>query len=453
MTACEIITTGTELLMGFVVNTHPNYIAPRLGSLGIRITRIVTVGDDREAMADAVSQALRRADLVMVTGGLGPTSDDVTRDVVAELLGRKMHEDCQVLEAIKARFRLRKWRMPKAIAVQAQVPEGAIVLANSHGTAPGLVLEGRWQMADGRIGKKKGGGRPSRSTPQPSTLNPQPLLILLPGPPRELKPMFDNQVMPLLRERGFAEAVECRVFRTVGMGESWVAEIVEPLIRGRRGVEIGYCARPNEVDVRLVTRGPSARATADELEARIRRKLGDIIFGGENDRLEDVVVRELIRRKLKLATAESCTGGLLANRVTNVSGSSEVFLEGVVCYSNEAKVRDACVESATLTAHGAVSEAVARQMAEGIRRRTGADFGTGITGIAGPTGGTEVKPVGLVFIALSGPGGTEVRREVYRFDRETFKFVVTQTALDMLRRALGVGPAGPLSKPVRRWKP
>ena len=265
--------------------------------------------------------------------------------------------------------------------------------------------------------------------------------------------MFDNQVMPLLRERGFAEAVECRVMRTVGMGESWVAEIVEPIIRGRRGVEIGYCARPNEVDVRLVTRGPSARAMADQLEARIRRKLGDIIFGGENDRLEDVVVRELIRQRLKLATAESCTGGLLANRITNVSGSSEVFLEGVVCYSNEAKVRDAGVEAATLTAHGAVSEAVARELAEGVRRRTGADFGIGITGIAGPTGGTEVKPVGLVFIALSGPGGTEVRREIYRFDRETFKFVVTQTALDMLRRALGVGPAGPLSKPVRRWKP
>ncbi len=437
MSTCEIITTGTELLMGFVVNTHPNYIAPRLGSLGIRITRIVTVGDDREAMADAVSQALRRADLVMVTGGLGPTSDDVTRDVVAELLGRKMHEDRQVLEAIKARFRLRKWRMPKAIAVQAQVPEDAMVLPNSHGTAPGLVLESRWQMADGRIGKKNGGRRKAEGGGRPSRSNPQPLLILLPGPPRELKPMFDNQVMPLLRERGFAEAVECRVLRTVGMGESWVAEIVEPLIRGRRGVEIGYCARPNEVDVRLITRGPSARATADELEARIRRKLGGIIFGGENDRLEDVVVRELIRQRQKLATAESCTGGLLANRITNVSGSSEVFLEGVVCYSNEAKVRDAGVEAATLTAHGAVSAEVARELAEGIRRRTGADFGVGITGIAGPTGGTEVKPVGLVFIALSGPGGTEARREIYRFDRETFKFVVTQTALDMVRRALG----------------
>ena len=409
MTTCEVITTGTELLMGFVVNTHPNYIAPRLGSLGIRITRIVTVGDDREAMADAVCQALRRADLVMVTGGLGPTSDDVTRNVVAELLGRKMHEDRLVLEAIKARFRLRKVRMPKAIAVQA---------------------DGRWQNR----GEE---GRRASKPFNPSTLNPQPLLILLPGPPRELKPMFDNQVMPLLRERGFAEAAECRVMRTVGVGESWVAELVEPIIQGKSGVEIGYCARPNEVDVRLVTRGPSARATADELEARIRRKLGDIVFGGENDRLEDVVVRELIRQRLKLATAESCTGGLLANRITNVSGSSEVFLEGVVCYSNEAKVRDAGVEAATLTAHGAVSAEVARELAEGIRRRTGADFGIGITGIAGPTGGTEVKPVGLVFIALAGPGGTEVRREIYRFDRETFKFVVTQTALNMVRRALG----------------
>ena len=441
MTTCEIITTGTELLMGFVVNTHPNFIAPRLGSLGIYITRIVTVGDDRRAMADAVSQALRRADLVMVTGGLGPTSDDVTRDVVAELLGRKMHEDRQVLEAIKARFRLRKWRMPKAIAVQAQVPDGAIVLENSQGTAPGLafsVERGRTDVERQALSvKRKAAGFEQTNAPR-STLHAPRLLILLPGPPRELKPMFDDHVMPLLRERGFAEAAECRVMRTVGVGESWVAEMVEPIIQGKSGVEIGYCARPNEVDVRLVTHGPAARATADKLEKRIRRKLGDIIFGGENDRLEDVVVRELIRQRLKLATAESCTGGLLANRVTNVSGSSEVFLEGVVCYSDKAKKRDVRVKAATLKAHGAVSTEVARELAEGIRRRTGADFGVGITGIAGPTGGTEVKPVGLVFIALSGPRGTEVRREIYRFDRETFKFVVTQTALDMLRRTLWV---------------
>ncbi|MCX6900529.1 MAG: competence/damage-inducible protein A [Verrucomicrobia bacterium] len=422
MNTCELVVTGTELLLGYVVNTHPNYIAPRLGSLGIRVTRIVTVGDDRCAMADAVSQALQRADLVIVTGGLGPTSDDVTRDVVAELLGRKLREDKKVLAKIKARFRARKVRMPKAIAVQAQVPEDALVLPNDHGTAPGLAFECGIRIAECGMTE--------------TAADVQRLLVLLPGPPRELKPMFDNYVMPLLRARGYATPAACRVFRTVGVGESWVAEMVEPLVKGRSDVELGYCARPNEVDVRLITRGSGAVALADELETRVRKRLGDIIFGGENDRLEDVVVRELIRQKRKLATAESCTGGLLASRITNVSGSSEVFTEGIVCYSNEAKMRDAGVKAKTLKAHGAVSRQVARELAEGIRQRAGTDFGVGITGIAGPTGGTAKKPVGLVFMALAGRRATEVRRAVWRYDRETFKFVVTQTALDMLRRAL-----------------
>ncbi|MBI5684207.1 MAG: competence/damage-inducible protein A [Verrucomicrobia bacterium] len=430
MANCEIIATGTELLLGYVVNTHPNYIAPRLGSLGIRVTRIVTVGDDRQAMADAVSQALQRADLVIVTGGLGPTSDDVTRDVVAELLGRRLREDKKVLAKIKVRFRVRRVRMPKAIAVQAQVPEGARVLPNDHGTAPGLAMEAEVEPEE-KVSLLR--------EPLPVKYGVlQRLVVLLPGPPRELQPMFDNHVMPLLRARGYATPAVCRVLRTVGVGESWVAEMVESLVKGRRDVELGYCARPNEVDVRLITRGPGAVKLADELEARMRARLGDIIFGGENDRLEDVVVRELIRWKRTLATAESCTGGLLASRITNVSGSSGVFMEGIVCYSNEAKMRDVGVRAKALKTHGAVSRPVARELAEGIRRRVGTDFGIGITGIAGPTGGTPKKPVGLVFIALAGPRGTEVRRMICRYDREAFKFVATQTALDMVRRALRV---------------
>jgi nicotinamide-nucleotide amidase len=415
MTRCEIIATGTELLLGYVVNTHPNFLAPRLASLGIRVTRIVTVGDDRQTMAEVVSEALQRADIVIITGGLGPTSDDVTRNVVAELLGRKLHRDVAVLRKIKARFRARKARMPKAMAVQAMVPDGALVLPNDHGTAPGLAFE---RGMTEKVADVQG------------------LLVLLPGPPRELKPMFDDHVMPLLRERGYTVPTACRVFRTVGVGESRVAEMVEPLIAGVPDVEIGYCARPNEVDVRLITHGPNAAALADKLEPRIRKRLGDIVFGDENDRLEDVVVRELLRRKRTLATAESCTGGLLASRVTNVSGSSGVFMEGVVCYSNEAKMRDAGVKAKTLKAHGAVSRQVARELAAGVRQRAGTDYGIGITGIAGPTGGTPEKPVGLVFIALAGPRGTTVRRAIYRYDRESFKFVVTQTALDMLKRAL-----------------
>ena len=411
MPTCEIITTGTELLLGAIVNTHPNYLAPKLLALGIRLSRVVTVGDDRPAIKAAVSEAINRAALVIVTGGLGPTSDDHTRDVVADLLGRKLRQDDTILDKIKERFRTRGFTPPAAVAVQAQVPEGAIVLPNDHGTAPGLALDTL---------------HASRST----------LIILLPGPPRELKPMFENHVLPLLRERGFVTPVECRTSRTVGTGESVVAELVEPIIAGQPDVEIGYCARPNEVDVRLMTHGDRAKERADELGARIQEKLGDIVFGGADDRLEQVVVHELVRQRKTLATAESCTGGLLANRITNVSGSSETFLQGIVCYSNDAKQRLVGVKPETLAAQGAVSEPVAHELAEGIRVRAGSDFGVGITGIAGPTGGTPDKPVGLVFIALAGPRGTEVKRAVYKLDRETFKLVVTQTALDMLRRAL-----------------
>lgn len=411
MPTCELITTGTELLLGAIVNTHPNYLAPKLLALGIRVGRVVTVGDDREAIKSAVSDAINRADLIIVTGGLGPTSDDHTRDAVAELLGRKLRQDDAILEKIKGHFRTRGITPPAAVAVQAQVPEGARVLPNDHGTAPGLALDTL---------------HAPRST----------LIVLLPGPPRELRPMFENHVVPLLRERGFVTPVESRLWRTVGTGESVVAERVEPVIAGQPDIEIGYCARPNEVDVRLMAHGPRAKERADELGARIQKELGDIVFGGADDRLEDVVVRELIRQKKTLATAESCTGGLLANRITNVSGSSETFLQGVVCYSNDAKQRLVGVKAETLAAHGAVSEPVARELAEGIRASAGADFGIGITGIAGPTGGTPEKPVGLVFIALAGPRGTKVKRAIYKLDRETFKFVVTQTALDMMRRAL-----------------
>jgi nicotinamide-nucleotide amidase len=407
MATCEIITTGTELLLGAIVNTHPNYLAPKLLELGIRVARVTTVGDERPAIKAAVSEAINRADLVIVTGGLGPTSDDHTREVVAELLNRPLRHDEAIMERIRERFRARNLPVLPAIAVQAQVPEGARVLLNDNGTAPGLALEEQSK-----------------------------LIVLLPGPPRELKPMFENHVVPLLRERGCAQPVECRLWRTVGVGESFVAELVEPIIQGQKDVEIGYCARPNEVDVRLMVRGANARERAEQLGARIHEKLQDIIFGGPNDRLEDAVVRELIRQKKTIATAESCTGGLLASRLTNVSGSSETFIEGVVCYSNEAKQRLVGVRPDTLKSHGAVSEPVARELAEGIRSRAGTDVGVGITGIAGPTGGTREKPVGLVYVALADRRGTEVKRAVYKLDRETFKFVVTQTALDMVRRAL-----------------
>jgi nicotinamide-nucleotide amidase len=285
------------------------------------------------------------------------------------------------------------------------VPQGAHILANRNGTAPGLCLE--------HNGK---------------------LVILLPGPPRELQPMFDEFVIPLLQQRHpAATPLVCRVFKVAGMPESTVEERVAPAMTDCADVELGYCARMGEVEVRIVA---STSSRADTAEKRIRAALGDNIFGVDTERLEDVVVRQLATAGRTIAVAESCTGGLIAHRITNVSGSSAVFLAGHCTYSNEAKVRDLGVNKLTLAQYGAVSEATAREMATGVRQRTGADTGIAVTGIAGPTGGTPDKPVGLVFIALATPQQTVVRRHVLTFDRETFKSYVSQLALDMVRRSL-----------------
>lgn len=401
----ELINTGSELMLGYTVNSHPAWLARRLSSIGIRIARQITVADDRAEMRLSLAESIARSDVVILTGGLGPTADDFTRDVVAELLGRALVRDDAVAAAITDRFNRRNIPMPETVLVQALVPQGARVLANHNGTAPGLCIE-----HDGK------------------------LVILLPGPPRELYPMFDEFVMPLLQERHpAAKPLVCRVFKVAGLPESTVEERVAPAMADCADVELGYCARMGEVEVRIVTTTPSR---ADAAEKRIRAALGNSIFGMDAERLEDVVVRHLAAAGRTIALAESCTGGLIAHRITNVSGSSAVFLAGYATYSNEAKVRDLGVNKLTLAQYGAVSEATAREMATGVRQRTGADFGIGVTGIAGPTGGTADKPVGLVFIALVTEHQTVVRRHVLLFDRETFKFYVSQLALDMVRLTL-----------------
>ena len=260
------------------------------------------------------------------------------------------------------------------------------------------------------------------------------LIFLLPGPPRELKPMFEEFVLPMLRERCGAQAkFDCRTFKVVGLPESIVEEKVAPALAGMRDVELGYCARPGEVEVRIVS---NLKSSADKAEKRIRAALGDYIFGTGEERLEEVVVRELIAARKTIVTAESCTGGMIANRITNVSGSSEVFLNGWVTYSNESKMKQLGVRAESLKKFGAVSEEVVREMAENARARSGADYALSATGIAGPTGGTPGKPVGLVFIGMATPQRTMVQRHTLVFDRETFKFFVSQYALDMVRRDL-----------------
>lgn len=412
----ELINTGSELMLGRVLNSHQRWLCRELADQGWVVTRQVAVPDDADSIRAAVAEALGRADLVIATGGLGPTSDDLTRDQIAALLGRRLVEHAETRENLARYFAARRRTMPARVLIQAQVPEGAIVFPNQHGTAPGLALE-----VPG-----------PRSRPA--------WLILLPGPPRELHPMFREQVLPLLRERlPAAAAFHCLTLHTCGLGESWVEEQLAPILPPflARGLEVGYCARTGEVDVRLVARGPAGEGLLREAEQPVRERLGDHVFGTGDDSLEEVVVTLAGRLQARLALAESCTGGFVAHRLTNVPGASRVFWGGWITYDNTAKEQELGVPRAILESAGAVSEDCARAMAEGARARAGATHALAITGIAGPSGGTPEKPVGTVYIALAVEGSaTRVRRFVNAWDRETFKYVTSQQALDLLRRAL-----------------
>ncbi|MBI3876494.1 MAG: competence/damage-inducible protein A, partial [Verrucomicrobia bacterium] len=379
----ELINTGSELMLGRIVNSHQQWLCRELADRGYVVARQVAVADTAADITAAVREALTRADLIITTGGLGPTSDDITRDEIARLLDRKLTEHAPSLANIERFFTARKRVMPASTRVQALVPEGALVLTNGHGTAPGLAIEVN--------------PNPIRTGRKPSWL------VMLPGPPRELRPMFSDQVVPLLREKfPLTEPYASVTLRTLGLGESYLEERIAPPLQPllKAGVEIGYCARTGDVDVRLSARGADAARLVADAERLVRELISQHIYGTGDDSPESILVQTLTERKQTLALAESCTGGHIANRITNVPGASAVLLAGFVTYSNAAKQSALGVRAETLAAHGAVSEPVAREMAEGARARTGADFALGVTGIAGPTGGSEAKPVGTVFIAL-----------------------------------------------------
>jgi len=405
----EVINTGSELLLGNVTNTHLNYLGQELFQLGLRIARQVTVPDG-DAIRDALSESLSRADLILVTGGLGPTTDDITREITAELLHLPLIEDPAVWEAIQARFSRRGLEMTPRNRRQAHVPKGATVLQNPFGTAPGLYIRHASQGAVRHI-------------------------FLLPGPPRELKPMFETLVAPILKDLTPAgPKIQSRRWLVVGLGESKVESLVGEQLLAIPGLELGYCARPGAVEVR----GIGSAETLAAAEAVMTAALPTQIAGEGGESLEAVVVHRLIALGKKLATAESCTGGALANKITNVPGASDAFLAGFVTYSNEAKTRDLAVPAPLIAEHGAVSAPVARAMAEGALRATNADFALSTTGIAGPGGGTPEKPVGTVFIALAIRGAeTRSEKHTYPTDRATFKELTAQTALDMLRGVIG----------------
>jgi nicotinamide-nucleotide amidase len=410
MTA-EIISIGTELLLGQIVDTDAAHLSQELATLGIVIYHRSNVGDNKERCVAAIKQALARADAVFCVGGLGPTMDDLTRDAIAEAFGVSLVRDSAIVAHLNQWFESRNYTMLDSVLRQADVPEGGIPLPNPNGTAPGLWVE-----------------------------NTNKIIVALPGPPNEFIPMVENELLPRLRQKLGAtqQVIQSRTLRVVGVGESLVEEQLKPLMQATSPTVAPY-AKMAEVHLRITAKAASTEE-ADKIIAPVADKiheiLGENIYAEGDALLEEVVVGLLNQQKKTVATAESCTGGTLAGRITNVSGSSSVFATGLVTYSNEAKVHLLHVPQALVAAKGAVSPEVAQAMAERVRELAEADFGISITGIAGPTGGTSDKPVGLVYIALAGPNGTEVHKNLYSGKRADIRFRSTQTALDMLRRTL-----------------
>jgi nicotinamide-nucleotide amidase len=404
-----LLNTGTELLLGDVQDAHLAFIAREILSLGLRIEERRTVGDT-EAIRHTLAELFPRCEILFVTGGLGPTSDDITREMVADLLRLELEQSSELLASLRKRLRVRRIKWTPGIARQADVHAGAEVLPNRNGSAPGLYLR--------------------------ANINRQiqsPHLFLLPGPPRELQPMFRAFVMPILRSVVPDSAlVERRVYKIANKGESLVEEAIGDRVLAIPGIELGYCARPGEVDVRIVGKAKAI----EQADAIIRSTLGTSIFSAADESLEEVIVKLLAQRNQTLAVAESCTGGLLANRITNVPGASAVFLAGYICYANQAKIGMLDVDPQLIEKHGAVSEKVARALAEHARACAKSDYALATTGVAGPSGGSPEKPVGTVYVALAASGETIAKKLFFPTDRETFKQIATQAALELLRRKL-----------------
>jgi nicotinamide-nucleotide amidase len=410
----EIIAIGSELLTPYRQDTNSLYLTEKLNELGVEVVFKTIVGDDRKRLTEAARLALSRADVCIFMGGLGPTEDDLTRESVADALELPLRRDPRLVTALEERFASRGWNMASNNLKQADVITGAVVLPNPNGTAPGQWLAGKY------AGKEK-------------------LVILLPGPPHELTYLFDAQCMERLRAKLPRKSIAKRVLKITGMGESQCDSRVAPIYTRYTDIQTTILAAPGEIQLHLRKQADSlfaAQERVDQLVHAIEEELGDFVFSDNGDSLEQIVAYYLQMREATLTVAESCTGGMLAERLTSLSGSSRYFLGGAVVYSNELKTDFANVPAEFIRKHGAVSRQVAAALAEGIRNRCGSTLGLAITGIAGPTGGTEEKPVGLVFHALASASGTEIVEKKYPGDRQRIRRFATQQAFDMLRRKL-----------------
>ncbi|HXW91807.1 MAG TPA: competence/damage-inducible protein A [Terriglobales bacterium] len=410
----EIIAIGSELLTPFRQDTNSLYLTERLNDVGVEVIFKTIVGDTREHLVQVACVALSRADIVLFMGGLGPTEDDCTREAVAEALGLELRRNPEMVASLEQRFAARGWKMTANNAKQADVIAGATVLPNANGTAPGQWIGGRYE------GREK-------------------IILLLPGPPHELKALFEEQCWERLGSKLPPQFIVTRELKITGLGESHCDARVAPIYQRFPDVQTTILAAAGEIQLHLRSSAVSraaAQQRVDELVSQIEDELGDYVFSDNGDSMEQIVGYYLEMRNTTLAVAESCTGGLVAERITSVSGSSRYFLGGAIVYSNSLKTELAGVPAELLEKHGAVSREVAAALAEGIRQSSGANLGLAVTGIAGPTGGTAEKPVGLVFHALAGDRSTEVVERRFSGNREQIRWFASQQALDMVRRTL-----------------
>ena len=411
MLTAEIIAIGSELLSPNRTDTNSLWLTDQLNRIGIDVRLKTIVGDDDARLEEVVKDAVKRSRVVITTGGLGPTEDDITRKVVGRALNRRLSLDEQVLEEIRARFRsFGVASMPERNSRQAMVISGALVLPNPNGTAPGLYLQHEGCE-----------------------------VVLMPGPPREMKPMFANHVLTRISNLSGDTRFATRVLRVAGMGESAVDEKIAPIYTKYENPQTTILFNSSEIEIHLRAHGRTeadAETLLDDLSLKIEQELGNSAFSFHGETMEEVIGRRLAMTEFTLAVAESCTGGLIAQRLTSVPGSSKYFIESCVTYSNESKVRLLGVDKKLIKEFGAVSQQVARDMARGVRHRAKTDFGLAVTGIAGPDGGTAEKPVGLVYIALADDAHTEHRKLTIPGDRELVRWRASQAALDMLRRRL-----------------
>lgn len=411
---CEIIAIGSELLTPFRQDTNSLFITERLNQLGVAVIFKTIVGDRQDHLVGAVRNALGRSDIVVVMGGLGPTEDDRTRPAVAEALGVGLRRDADIVAQLYTRFAARRIAMTQNNSRQADVIEGAVVLENANGTAPGQWIDTIYDQH-------------------------RKLLMLVPGPPNEVKPLFDEQCMPRLRDVLPVRHIAKKVLKAAMIGESAADARISPIYNRFTDVETTILAHTGDIQLNLICGKPTLEAAqkrVDELAARIEEELDDVLYSSQGEDLEQIVLFYLGMRGATLSVAESCTGGLFSQRLTSVTGSSRSFLGGVVAYNNELKTEFANVDPNLIEEHGAVSSEVAVALAEGIRKRVGSTFGVGITGIAGPGGASEEKPVGLVYHAVTDGKHTDVIEKRFMGNRERVRQWASQQALDMVRRRL-----------------